>query len=440
MQQRVEIELIPRQQFRLYLLRTQRWACMVVHRRGGKTFCCIQDLLNKSLSHKRRNPPPRYAYVAPTKDQAKDIAWGYLTRFCSPMPGAKLNESALSVTLPTGALIRLYSGDNYDRMRGLYLDGAVIDEYGQIDPLAWHEVIRPCLGDYQGWATFIGTPRGKNHFWETWANAVSDPEWFSLMLKASESGIIAPAELKSIRAGMPDYLFRQEFECDFTAPMPGAVYAKAIEEARSQGRICPMPIDGSNLVDTFWDLGSPINTVVWYAQVVGREIRVIDCDRGDKGTLVERVAMMKQKGYNFGRHYFPHDCTQTERTGATLMNEAQKLLSHCVAVPKTHDVWYGINHTLEMFSALSFRSPHCDEALSVLALYRTRREGEGALSRDEPVHDFASHTADALRTMGEAHRAGLLAFKHTNAEVRKDWYAPGGVMRKRMGCRPMRVS
>src|SRR5690606_9479873 len=106
---RLEIELIPRAQFRPYLLRSERWACMVVHRRGGKTFCCIQDLLSRALTHKRPGPPLRYAYIAPTRDQAKDIAWGYLKRFCGEIPGTRPNEADLQITLPNNSSIRLYS-------------------------------------------------------------------------------------------------------------------------------------------------------------------------------------------------------------------------------------------------------------------------------------------------------------------------------------------
>lgn len=435
----LRITIIPRDQFRPYLARSQRWACMVVHRRGGKTFCCIQDLLARALTHKRPGPPLRYAYIAPTRDQAKDIAWGYLKRFCSAIPGTKANEADLALTLPNSATIRLYSGDSYERMRGLYFDGAVIDEFGDIDPRAWHEVVRACLLDYRGWATFIGTPKGKNEFYNVWTRSLQDPEWFAFMLKASDSGIIPADELKSLKDGMPDHTARQEFECDFTAPIPGAIYALAIEQAREQGRIATMAVDGSNLVHTSWDLGAPANMAVWYFQVVGREIRIIDCDRGDKGTLTQRVAHMKAKGYAFGTHFLPHDASQTERTGSNFAAELVKAgipAPSVMIVPRTASVWIGINHALELFPALAFRSPQCDEALAVLASYRRKIEGEGALTRDEPIHDYTSHTADAFRMMAEAHRAGFVKFRHTTAEPRPDWY--GRPAQRRI--KPMRVS
>lgn len=432
------VELIPRPVFRSYLERKQRWSCMVVHRRGGKTFCCIQDLLKRALTHKRPGPPTRYAYIAPTRDQAKDIAWGYLKRFCGQIPGTKLNEADLMVTLPNQATIRLYSGDSYERMRGLYFDGVVIDEFGDIDPNAWHAVVRPCLSDYLGWATFIGTPKGKNEFYNLHVKAVQDPDWFSLILKASDSGIIPEKELADIKSGTPEHLFRQEYECDFTAPMPGAIYAEEVEKARYEGRITSYPVDGSSLVHTSWDLGAPENTCVWYFQVVGREIRIIDCDRGDRGTIAQRAAYMLSKGYSFGKHYLPHDAAQTERTGATFLTELAKHLpsTSLAVVPRCVDVWIGINHALEMFPSLAFRSPQTDDGLAALSAYRRKVVGEGALSVHEPIHDWSSHPADAFRMLAEAHRAGMLAFKNTTAEPRPDWYGKP----KRRGAVPMRVS
>lgn len=229
-------------------------------------------------------------------------------------------------------------------------------------------------------------------------------------------------------------------EC-WTVPVSGAVYAEAIERARTEGRICQMPVDGSNLVHTSWDLGSPVNTVVWYWQVVGREIRFIDCDRGDKGTLTERVAQMLAKGYNYGKHFLPHDCAQTERSGTTFLSELARAglpASTLVPVPRTHSVWLGINHALEMFPALAFRAPHCDAGLDALMAYRTRPQGEGPQQVDEPIHDWSSHPADAFRLMAEAHRAGLIAFKHTAAEPKPEWY--GNDARKRRGMKEVRVS
>jgi phage terminase large subunit len=157
------LEFVPRDQFRPYLERDARWSAVVAHRRAGKTVACIMDLIKRASEHKGREP--RFAYLAPTYSQAKDVAWNYLKEYTSAIPGIEKSESELWVTLPHNkARIRLYGAENYDRLRGLYLDGIIIDEAGDIDPRAYPEVIRPALSDRQGWATFIGTPKGRNDF------------------------------------------------------------------------------------------------------------------------------------------------------------------------------------------------------------------------------------------------------------------------------------
>jgi len=223
-------------------------------------------------------------------------------------------------------------------------------------------------------------------------------------------------------------------EC-WSSPLPGAIYAEAVDRARAEGRIAKMPVAGDSLVNTSWDLGAPQNTVVWYWQVVGREIRIIDCDRGVEGTLTERVSMMLSKGYNLGRHFLPHDAQQTERSGKTMLTALREAgLNNLVTVPRTHSVWVGINHLLQLFPALQFRAPQVDPGLEALTCYRQRPPRDGTTNANEPIHDWASHPADALRTMAEAHLAGQFKFTHTNAQPMPE---RGG--RKRRGMKPIRV-
>jgi phage terminase large subunit len=144
----VLIPYTPRPQFLPYHNRTERWAWIVAHRRFGKTVGCINELVKGALVCTK--PDPRFAYIAPLYTQAKDVAWGYLKHFTAGIPGVTAHESELRVDLPNGGRVRLYGAENYDRMRGIYLDGAILDEYGDMDPRVWPEVIRPALSDRQG--------------------------------------------------------------------------------------------------------------------------------------------------------------------------------------------------------------------------------------------------------------------------------------------------
>ncbi|HET9161554.1 MAG TPA: hypothetical protein VFN88_13165, partial [Caulobacteraceae bacterium] len=185
---RVRIGYRHRQAFELFHRRRARLACVVAHRRAGKTVAAVCHLIHRAL--KNRRPAPRYGYIAPLLVQAKDVAWGYLKRYTAKIPGVVVREGELSVELPNGARIRLYGADNPDRLRGLYFDGVVLDEFADFAPGAWTQVIRPTLSDRNGFAAFIGTPKGKNEFWRMYERSKVEEGWYSLELKASTSKIL----------------------------------------------------------------------------------------------------------------------------------------------------------------------------------------------------------------------------------------------------------
>src|SRR5262245_41189288 len=190
----------PRREFKPYHRRSQRFAKIVAHRRFGKTVGTINDLIRRAAENTRTQPPPRYSYIGPTFVQTKDVAWQYLKFYTAVFPNVQTNESELWVELLNGARIRLYGADNYDRLRGLYNDGIVVDEPAQQDPRVWPEFIRPTLGDFEGFATFIGTPQGRNWFYQLGRDETGepDPTWFHLTLPAS-------ATLETMRQARPNW-------------------------------------------------------------------------------------------------------------------------------------------------------------------------------------------------------------------------------------------
>jgi hypothetical protein len=199
-------------------------------------------------------------------------------------------------------------------------------------------------------------------------------------------------------------------EC-FQSPVDGAIYAELIDRLRAEGVIKPWLVDNSALTHTAWDLGSPINTVVWYFQLgpMG-EIRVIDCDLDLDLTPIERVARMLGKGYLYGSHFLPHDALATQKSGRTFLNELKDAgLANCKAVPRTLDIWVGINRLKQMLPRFSFRLPHCERGLDALCNYHAIRETSTGIARDEPVHDWSSHAADSLRVIAEAEASGMLS-------------------------------
>lgn len=195
-------------------LREKRWACVVAHRRAGKTVCLVVHLLMAAAESQKNRP--LFAYVAPYYKQAKQLAWEYLKDYSVVFEGRKINESELWVELPhNGAKIRLFGCDNPDALRGLYFDGVVLDEFADMHPEAWESVIRPALSDRHGWACLSGTPRGHNAFFQVYREAQVSPEWFCGLYRAEETHALAQEELTALRREMAENRYRQEYQCDF---------------------------------------------------------------------------------------------------------------------------------------------------------------------------------------------------------------------------------
>jgi phage terminase large subunit len=392
-----------RAQFRPLHTRKTRWLIGVAHRRAGKTVSAINELVMGAT--KCRLPNPRFAYVAPQLNQAKDIAWTYLkeyTAFLSP----KINESELWVELPGGARIRIYGADNPDRLRGIYLDGVVLDEFGDMDPTVWSQVIRPALSDRKGWAVFIGTPKGKNTFHRLWTEAEDDEDWSRIMLKASETGLLDAKELADARKNMSEDEFAQEYECSFEAAVRGAYYAHEFTaaEAADPPRITSVPHDPRLLTHTAWDLGMADSTVIWFVQSNGRELRVIDVLKGEGVGLDWYVKKLQERGYLYGNHYLPHDVEVRELGTGKSRKEVLEALGVKVEVCPNIPIADGIQAVRMMLPTCWFDKVKCKEGIEALRMYRRDYDDKRQEFRNNPLHDWTSHFADAFRYLAVGYR------------------------------------
>jgi hypothetical protein len=197
----------------------KRFTVLALHRRAGKTELAIMELLNKAM--KCSEPLPLFVYVAPYLKQAKTIAWARLKRKVEPLRVAgvvEVNEGDLAITFThNGAGIRIFGADNPDALRGMRLDGVVIDEVAHVKPEVWNDIVQPALSDRRGWAVFIGTPAGVNLFSELFFRAQSLPDWHSAKWTVYETDALQSDEVERLRRDMPEGSFRREYECDFTA-------------------------------------------------------------------------------------------------------------------------------------------------------------------------------------------------------------------------------
>jgi phage terminase large subunit len=399
----VESPYAPRSAFMGLHTRQERWGIAVAHRRAGKTVACVNELIKEAACCDK--PNPRFAYIAPQLNQAKDIAWQYLMEYTDCFgPERVLNKSELFVELPNnGARIRIYGADNPDRLRGIYLDGAILDEFGDMDPTVWSQVIRPALSDRKGWAIFIGTPKGKNTFHTLWTQAEDEPDWFRLMLKASETALLDKKELQDARRMMSADEYAQEYECSFEAAVRGAYYGKEMNDAEEAERITAVPYDPRLPVHTAWDLGVADSTVIWFIQTVGRETRIIDCLKGEGVGLDWYAKRLAERDYVWGNHYLPHDVEVRELGTGKSRKEVLAGLGIKATVCPNIPVADGIQAVRMLLPTCYFDKGKCKDGIEALRMYRREYDDKRQEFRVNPLHDWTSHYADAIRYYAVGH-------------------------------------
>ena len=389
----IEIPYSPRELQRGLHNDLKRWNLFVCHRRFGKTVFSINELLKQALTTRNRNS--RYGYVAPYYKQAKQIAWDYIKEFAGVIPGVKFNESELRADLPNGSRISLFGADNPDAMRGLYFDGVVMDEYADMSPRVFTEIVRPALSDRKGFAIFIGSAKGGSIFHELYEAVENHPEWLVRVYKASETGIIDNNELEDAKVIMTDDEFAQEYECSWTASIKGAYYAKELEEAKD--RITTVPYEQRLPVHTFWDLGVGDATSVWFMQYYRNEFRFIDFYEAEGEGLPHYVNILNKKGYVYGKHYAPHDIQVRELGTGVSRIETAKSLGIKYEVAPNLKVDEGINAVRLIFNRCWFDEEKCKLGLQALRNYRKEYDEKRKQYKSTPLHDWSSHAADAFR-------------------------------------------
>ena len=378
----------------------RRWNLLVCHRRFGKTVFAINELIKQAAKNNKKMP--RYAYVAPYYKQAKQIAWDYLKDFTRPIPGIKINESELRVDFPWGARIQLFGADSPDSMRGLYLDAVVLDEYADMSPRIFSEVLRPALSDREGSAIFIGSAKGGTPFYDLWERVKDDPDWFVKVYKASETGVIPEGELEDAKKIMDEDEFNQEYECSWTASIKGAYYGKQLAEAQEQDRIGKVPYEPRLPVNTAWDLGVGDSTSIWFYQILGQEIRIIDYHEDSGEGLPYYAKILDGKGYKYGDHWAPHDIQVRELGSGKSRIETAKMLGIQFRIVPNLSIDDGINAVRNTIPRCWFDAQKCELGLQALRNYRKEFDDRRQEYKPKPLHDWSSHAADAFRYLSLA--------------------------------------
>jgi hypothetical protein len=390
----------PRDAFKDFHKRKERWAVLVAHRRAGKTVATICDIIRRAIVENKQDA--RYAYIAPYYAQAKHSAWDYLLKFAEPAI-VKANQSELWVELVNGAKIRLFGADNPDALRGLYLDGVVLDEYADMKPRMWGEIVRPLLTDREGWATFIGTPKGHNSFYDIYNAAQKHENWYVKTLRADQSGLIPQNELLDAQSSMSANQYEQEFLCSFEAAILGAYYGQEMRRITDLDRITDIEYDDMFPCYTAWDLGFNDSTSIWWFQVVHGEIRVLDHHSSNGQSIPFYTGLLKQKeeefGYKYGIHWLPHDArAKTLASGGKSIIEqiSTKIDIKQLKIVPNLSLQDGIQATRLALNRTWFHN-RCIEGIECLRQYQREWDDDKKVFRDRPKHDWTSHSADAMR-------------------------------------------
>jgi hypothetical protein len=345
---------------------------------------------------------PLFGYVAPYRSQAKSVAWDYLKYFSRPI-AKSTNEADLIIELLNGAKIRLFGADNADAMRGLGFDGLYLDEYGDFKPSVWGNVVRPALSDKQGWCVFGGTPKGKNQFWNIYETSRKLPnEWFSLSLPASKSKLLPESELQAAQAQLAEDQYLQEYECSFEAAIIGAIWGTEMRKVSEDGRITKVENQIEVKTHTAWDLGHTDDTAIWWYQVIGGEIHIVDFFALSGGTIEEFVSKIKEKPYNYGKHYLPHDArARTLASGGKSVIEqmATHLGINNLAIVPSLTVQDGIQAVRMALPRCWFDAEKCADGIEALRQYQREYDEDKKAFRQTPKHDWTSHPADAMRML-----------------------------------------
>ena len=371
--------------------RTERWIVLVVHRRAGKTTATINHLQRDAL----KIPHSRWGYIAPTYKQAKLIAWDMAKQYAQKIPGIEFNEVELTVKYPNGSKLSLYGADNPDSLRGLGLWGVVFDEYSQQPSNIFTEVIRPALADHQGYAIWIGTPKGRNEFYRLYNEGKEKENWYSCLLTVEDTKLISDLELGDAGRSMSRDEYQQEWYCSFDAAIKGAVFASEMSDMRKDGRIGIVPYDKALKVYTVWDRGVGENLVIGFYQRAFGQLKLIDTWQGSGNDgLPEALRAVQNKPYIYGAHFGPHDIEGTDAsTGKTWRETALILGFEFKVVPKM-PVEDRIHIAQLAMSHLWVDGEKNAKWLDAMGLYHYVWDDKRGMFKDEPDHDWTSHWAD----------------------------------------------
>ena len=420
-----------------------RFIVLLIHRRAGKSVLAINHLIFQAIYLAQTQPDLkrlRFAYMAPLKSQAKRVIWDYLLEFTEAFPDRIVRQTELSVDIPSLNNTRIYllGADEPDSLRGIYLDGVVLDELDQMKFRTFTEVIRPALADRNGICLFAGTPKGRGNLYNLYTKVAPENSdtWARFMFNVDDTNIIDAKELGQIQKETPEDEFRQEYYLSFDAATRGAYYSSLINRHTHQHK--PFSYDPSLPVYSVWDLGMADSTAIIIFQILATgskipEIRVLDFYENSSEPLQHYVGHLFSLGFPYVRHYLPHDVrVRSLSTGMTRLQTLRGMGMNNITVVPKHTVQDGINSVRNILPSMWFNTTDDDPTpaqkrvghlLEHLRQYKARTSQKNPdVLQATPLHDEHSHGADSCRYLA---LSGALTARDGGSPTKMPQHASG---------------
>lgn len=386
----------------------------VWHRRAGKDAVGLNWCATQAFQH-----PGLYWHVLPTYKQGRKIVWEGKTRdgrdFLSAFPKelvTRVRDDEMTLWLEGGSMFQVVGGEDVDRLVGANPRGVVMSEYSLHNPGVW-DYLRPILAENGGWAIFLYTPRGRNHGYQLYTQALENQiekggVWWAQVLTVDDTNAIPTTAIEDDRrSGMPEELIQQEYYCSFNASLVGAYWGEQMNHVDREKRITVVPYCAEYPVLTGWDLGIGDSTVIWFAQQVGLEVRVIDHYESSGKGIEHYINLLREKPYSYGDHLVPHDAAARNLgSGKTIVEVARSMGIQLRVVPRL-GLEDGIQAVRTLIPRCVFDATKCERGIEALRSYRKEYDTERQTYRDRPRHDWSSHHADAFRTLAVGMRPAI---------------------------------
>jgi hypothetical protein len=370
----------------------------VVHRRAGKSTALLWRGLKVAITSKKSLP--RVVHILPYGVMwTRTGLWDQAVRAADAIPGCQVRRSEMAIRLPNGGTWQAGGADNPDSWRGGYADECIIDEFDDTPQSMVPLVIEPMLADRDGTLVRSGTPKGRGLLQAAYDRARTTPGYSAYLLDYTKTGALSDDAIERLRQEMSEEEFEQELCCSFTAPNSGSYYGKLLDQIELENRITQVPHDPALKVWTAWDLGIDDSTAIWCCQITrGGEWRMIDYIEDSGAALDHYVRLLQQRPYVYERHLLPHDAQVRELgSGRSRTETLHSLGVRPTRVVRAHSVADGINAVRMILPRCWFDAERCAAGIKALRHYRREWNEAAQTWRATPVHDFASHGADAAR-------------------------------------------